>query len=195
MNSNSNYSPFVEHSFRRLSLLIHQQEDVLATNTNKITEQLSNKSLENNINNNDLVSFTSKMKSHQQSTDIIEATKKIESISTRTNRTYMRPPKHQTMISYRCSTSQLSDRSETSFNHSLESPCSPSQTKQESNQLPIHMPYQQTVYDIKFEKERQNNQYQKYNVPPPFQREWLRQPRYKPQERPNFGQTQQSQSE
>ncbi len=94
----------------------------------------------------------------------------------------------------RCSSSQLPDRSKTSFNHSFESSCSPAITKQESNELPVHIPHGQTLYDVKFERDRQNDIRQKYDIPPPFQRKWLRQPRYIPQERPNFGQIQQSQN-
>jgi hypothetical protein len=56
------------------------------------------------------------------------------------------------------------------------------------------MPYERTLYDIKFERDRQNDVREKYNIPLPFQRKWLRQPRYVPQERPNIGQIQQSEN-
>ncbi len=98
-------------------------------------------------------------------------------------------------VSHRYSSSQYSDRSETSFNHSSNSPCSPSARQQESNGLPIHKPHEQTLYDVKFERDRQNDVRQKYNIPSPFQRKWLRQPRYVPQERPKFGQIQRSQNQ
>jgi hypothetical protein len=226
MDSNSTYSQFIEHSFRRLTLLIHQQDDpdnsiTNSVSTNKINEQsfnISSSSVnnkKNNINNNELVSFSSKSQYHQQSvndnlTDSIESKGKVEPIS-KTHRTYMRPPKNRTTsnkffisifcilifyfsVSYRSSSSQFSDRSEASFNHPLNSPCSPSIIQQKSNELPIHMPYESTAYDIKFERDRQNDVREKFNIPPPFQRKWLRQPRYVPQERPNVGQVQQSQN-
>ncbi|CAF5095811.1 unnamed protein product [Rotaria sp. Silwood1] len=79
----------------------------------------------------------------------------------------------------------------TLFTQSLNSPCSPSLIQRKSNKLPIHIPYERSLYDIKFERDRQNDLREKYNIPPPFQRKWLRQPRYIPQERPNFGQIQQ----
>jgi hypothetical protein len=109
MNCNSNYSQFIEHSFRRLTLLIHQQ-DVSDTTSNSIpgnktTEQSFNilssvNDKKNNINNNELVSFSSKIQSYQQSindklTDSIEPKVKVDSMS-RTHRTYMRPPKNRT---------------------------------------------------------------------------------------------------
>jgi hypothetical protein len=81
------------------------------------------------------------------------------------------------------------------LNYSLNSSCSPSVTQHESNELPVHMPYERTLYDIRFERDHQNDLRQKYNIPPPFQRKWLRQPRYVPQERPNGGQIQQSQNQ
>ena len=56
------------------------------------------------------------------------------------------------------------------------------------------MPHERTPYDVKFERDRQNDIREKYNIPLPFQRKWLREPRYVPQERPNTGQTQQSKS-
>lgn len=100
------------------------------------------------------------------------------------------------LVSHRCSSSsQLSDdRPETFLNHSLNSSYSPSIKSPKSNELPIHMPYERTLYDIKFERDRQNDVREKYNIPPPFQRKWLRQPRYVPQERPNIGKMQQSQN-
>jgi hypothetical protein len=69
---------------------------------NKITEQSSSSSV-NNINNNELVLFSSKSQYHQQSmngnvTDSIEVKEKVEPIS-RTQRTYMRPPKNRTSTS------------------------------------------------------------------------------------------------
>jgi hypothetical protein len=97
--------------------------------------------------------------------------------------------------SYRSSSSQFSDRSETSFNYSSNSSCSPSLPQQESSALPVHMPYERTLYDMKFEKDSQNDVRQKYNIPPPFQRKWLRQPRYVPQERPNVGHMKQLQDQ
>jgi hypothetical protein len=54
------------------------------------------------------------------------------------------------------------------------------------------MPCERTVYDIRFERDRHNDIREKYNIPLPFERNWLRQPRYVPQERPIIGQTQQS---
>jgi len=111
MDSNSNYSQFIEHSFRRLTLLIHQQDDpdnpiTNSISTNKTNEQsssslsssLNNK--KNNINNNELVSFSSKSQYYQQSmndnlTNSTESKGKIEPIS-KTHRTYMRPPKNRT---------------------------------------------------------------------------------------------------
>ncbi|UJR29149.1 hypothetical protein I4U23_010363 [Adineta vaga] len=196
MESKSTYSPFVEHSFRRLTLLIHQQ-DRLHTSPSKSTEQTSNsasRSRENKICNDELVSVPSKSKSHSQSTHTNDTKFKVEPIS-RMPRTYMRPPKHRTIVSHRCSSSQVFDRSETSFNQSFESPCSPSVTKQESNELPVHKPHERSQYDIQFERDRQNDIREKYNIPAPFERTWLRQPRYVPQERPNFGEKHQSQSQ
>jgi len=94
MDSNTTHSPFIEHSFRRLTLLIHQQ-DGLHTNANKTTEQsFETPTLVNNIYNNELVSFSSKIKSHQQSTDGIETKVKVEPML-RTHRIYMRPPKNR----------------------------------------------------------------------------------------------------
>jgi hypothetical protein len=95
-------------------------------------------------------------------------------------------------VSYRCSSSQLSDRSETSFEQPLNTSCLLPVTKQKSNELPIHIPYERTLYDVKFERDRQNDIREKYNIPLPFQRKWLRQPRYVPQERPNIGQIKKS---
>ncbi|CAF0866982.1 unnamed protein product [Rotaria sp. Silwood1] len=205
MNSNNNYSSFIEHSFRRLSLLIHQQDVLNSTasiSTNKTTEQTYNISSlvnnkKNNISNSDILSLSTTFQSQQssiddKSTDSSETMIKVESIP-RTHRIFMRPPKSRTIISYRSSSSQFSDRSEDSFTHSLNSPCSPSLIQRKSNELPIHMPCERSLYDIKFERDRQNDLREKYNIPPPFQRKWLRQPRYIPQERPNFGQIQQSQ--
>jgi hypothetical protein len=94
MDSNSNYSQFIEHSFRRLTLLIHQQ-DTTAT-PKKTSEQSSSSS----VNNNELVSFSSKIESHKPSINdnrinAIEPKVKVQSISS-TRRTYMRPPKNRT---------------------------------------------------------------------------------------------------
>ncbi|CAF2510034.1 unnamed protein product [Rotaria sp. Silwood2] len=206
MNSNNNSSSFIEHSFRRLSLLIHQQDVLNSTasiSTNKATEQSINTSLlvnnkKNNLNNNDILSLSSKVQPQQQSigdksNNSIETMVKVKPIP-RTNRIFMRPPKSRTIISYRSSPSQCFDRSENSFNYSLNSSCSPSLTQEKSNILPIHMPCERSLYDIKFERDQQNDIREKYNIPQPFQRKWLRQPRYIPQERPNFGQIQQSQN-
>lgn len=104
MNSNSNYTQFIEHSFRRLNLLIHQQ-DVLdnipttSVSTNKTNEQLT-LPIKDNINNDELVSFSSKSRYHQKSMNnnpngSIEFKEKVEPMS-RTHRTYMRPPKNRT---------------------------------------------------------------------------------------------------
>lgn len=70
-----------------------------------------------------------------------------------------------------------------------------SATQEKLRELPVYMPYERTLYDIKFERDHQNNMHEKYNIPPPFQRKWLRQPRYIPQERPNYSQSQQSKIE
>ena len=89
MDSNSNYSQFIEHSFRRLSLLIHQQ-DVLDTpaTSNKITEQSSVKT---NVNNN----FSSPQPIvDDNSADSIKTKVKNEPTS-RAYRNYMRPPKNR----------------------------------------------------------------------------------------------------
>ncbi|CAF1170775.1 unnamed protein product [Rotaria sordida] len=211
MNSNNHYSSFIEHSFRRLSLLIHQQDILNSTNsisTNKTTEQSYNTSSlvnnkKNNLSNNDILLFSPKLQSKQQtiddkSTNSIETMGNIEPIAARRNRVFMRPPKSRTIISCHSSSSasspQYSDRLENSFNHSLNSSCSPCLIQRKSNELPIHVPCERSLYDIKFERDRQNDVREKYNIPPPFQRKWLRQPRYIPQERPNFGQIQQSQN-
>jgi len=42
-----------------------------------------------------------------------------------------------------------------------------------------------------FETARRNDVRHKYNIPPPFQRTWLREPRYVPQERPRVDQIKQ----
>ncbi|CAF4533852.1 unnamed protein product, partial [Rotaria magnacalcarata] len=147
MNSNVNYSPFIEHSFRRLSLLIHQQ-DILNATTPSTTanattpsttasttvEKSSNvlslvKNKENKFDNSCSLSFSSEKRSHQQSidrntTNSNEIKLKFAPI-TKTNRTFMRPPKTQT-ISYRCSSLHLSDQSVASLSRSSNAPCSPS---------------------------------------------------------------------
>ncbi|CAF3082051.1 unnamed protein product [Rotaria socialis] len=206
MNSNVNYSPFIEHSFRRLSLLIHQQ-DILNATTPSTTasttgEKSSNalllvKNKENKFDNSCSLSFLSEERSHQQSTDrnttnSNEIKTKFAPI-TKTNRTFMRPPKTQT-TSYRCSSLHLSDQSETSLSRSSNAPCSPSITQQKLNELHVHIPVERSLYDIKFERDRHNDLREKYNIPPPFQRKWLREPRYTPKERPNCGQVQQSEN-
>jgi hypothetical protein len=101
--------------------------------------------------------------------------------------------KFHILVSYHCSPSQSTDRSETSSDQPLNTPSSSLPvTKQKNNELPIHTPQERTLYDIRFERDRQNDMREKYNIPLPFQRKWLRQPRYVPQERPIIGQTQQS---
>lgn len=96
------------------------------------------------------------------------------------------------LVSTRCSSTQLVDQLENSVNRPcVVSPCSLSineEDKEQSKRLPVNMPVEKTVYDIRFERDRQNDLREKYNIPPPFQRKWLRQPRYVPQERPNIGQ-------
>jgi hypothetical protein len=98
MNSNSNYSQFIEHSFRRLTLLIHQQDDLdtsNSTSTNKTTEQSSSSSLinhqKNNMNKNE---FSSKKRSMNDN-ESIDTMIKVEPML-KTHRTYMRPPKNRT---------------------------------------------------------------------------------------------------
>lgn len=95
------------------------------------------------------------------------------------------------LVLSRCSSVQLSDQL---IDRPLISPCSSSmnEEKDASKRLPVHKPVEQTVYDIRFERDRQNDLREKYDIPPPFQRKWLRQPRYIPQERPNIGQISQS---
>lgn len=163
INHRSNYPQFIEHSFRRLSILIHQQDQSTShTNDLSITSPT-------NCSNN----------SNEQKTN-------FES-SSRTNRTYMRPPKRNTLTKQSCEVShQSTDCLNPSMNDSSE---------KHSNELPIRMPYEQTPYDVRFEKDRQNDVREKFNIPPPFQRKWLRQPRYVPQERPVFGQIKQFQNE
>jgi hypothetical protein len=102
MDSNSNYSQFIEHSFRRLTLLIHQQ-DVLdsSTSANKTTEHSFNISSSlKTKKNNELELFSLKNESHRQlngdnPNGSIKTEVKSEPIS-RTRRTYMRPPKNRT---------------------------------------------------------------------------------------------------
>lgn len=181
MCSNSYYPQFIEHSFRRLSLLIHQQDE--SNNTERATPKTS---------------------SHPQSSDSdlnppMERKTNIEPIS-RTHRTYMRPPKHRGTTSKphhhpsSSSSPQCSEQSETSLNQSINSSYSPPKHHhhRQSHILPVHVPYERTPYDMRFEKERQNDVREKYDIPPPFQRKWLRQPRYVPQERPTIGQVNQS---
>jgi len=110
MDSNSNnYSQFIEHSFRRLTLLIHQQDDLdtsTSISADKTTEQSSNtlsliNNQGNNMNKNELQSFSSKKQSHQRSmndnksTESIDTKAKVEPMF-KTHRTYMRPPKNRT---------------------------------------------------------------------------------------------------
>lgn len=90
------------------------------------------------------------------------------------------------LVSSRCSSSQLSEHS--MKDQPLICPSSPLIDEKESKNLPVHMPVEQTVYDIRFERDRQNDLRERFNIPPPFQRKWLRQPRYIPQERPDVGQ-------
>ena len=73
-------------------------------------------------------------------------------------------------------------------NHSFVCPSPPLINEKDTKNLSVHMPVEQTLYDIRFERDRQNDVRERYNIPPPFQRKWLRQPRYVPQERPNSGQ-------
>ena len=99
MNSNKNYSPFVEHSFRRLSLLIHQQNDQNISNSyasNQIAKQSSFSSVNKMKTNEKLVPFSAKLEFRQQSTNdkSLETKSKAES-TFKTRRTYMRPPKNQ----------------------------------------------------------------------------------------------------
>jgi len=70
-----------------------------------------------------------------------------------------------------------------------------SYSNETTTELSVHTPCERTTYDFKFEKDRQNDVREKLNIPPPFQRKWLRQPRYVPQERPVFGQIKQLQDE
>ncbi|CAF0960852.1 unnamed protein product [Adineta ricciae] len=191
MESKSTYSPFIEHSFRRLSLLIHQQDRLHPISNQSAEQSLDNLPRKTHISNDELISLPSKYKSFSRASHANEPRYHVEPMA-RTPRTYMRPPKQRTIVSYRCSSSQISDRSEASFNHSLESLCSPTVTKQESNELPIHTPHERSLYDMQFERDRQNDIRGRYNVPEPFQRTWLRQPRYVPQERPSFGEVHQS---
>jgi hypothetical protein len=106
MNLNSNYSQFIEHSFRRLTLLIQEQNDLDAstsTSAGKTAEQSFNGSSlmnhqTNSINKNESESFSSRKQYHRrsindnQSTKSIDKTVKIEPMFIN-RRTYMRPPK------------------------------------------------------------------------------------------------------
>lgn len=84
MDSNSNnYSQFIEHSFRRLTLLIHQQDD-LDDSKQSLSSPLINK-----INNHD---------QSMNNNELTETKIKVEPIL-RTCRTYMRPPKNRTTSS------------------------------------------------------------------------------------------------
>lgn len=47
---------------------------------------------------------------------------------------------------------------------------------------------ERNLYEQRIEINCRNDLREKYNIPPPFERQWLRQPRYVPQERPQFGQ-------
>lgn len=107
MNSNNTYSAFIEHSFRRLSLLIHQQ-DALNTSSsisvNNMAQQPSNisplvKAKKNNLLNNDRLSYSSNSQTLRPSVDdkapdSIEVKPKAKP-ELKTHRTFMRPPKTQ----------------------------------------------------------------------------------------------------
>lgn len=47
---------------------------------------------------------------------------------------------------------------------------------------------QRNHFEKQIENDRRNDLREKFNIPPPFERQWLRQPRYVPQERPRIGQ-------
>ena len=74
-----------------------------------------------------------------------------------------------------------------SFNQSNKSMSSLSASTNDSQTRPTQTPCRQSLYDVRFEIDRQNDVREKYNIPPPFERTWLRQPRYVPQERPRIG--------
>lgn len=99
MSSNKNSTQFIEHSFRRLSLLIHQQDlsDNISNSIslNKANEQI--RSSINNLNNDEYISFPIKNQHHQQLSNehSFESKEKNLPIS-KIHRTYMRPPKNRT---------------------------------------------------------------------------------------------------
>lgn len=108
MNSDNNYSSFVEHSFRRLSLLIRQQDIVNtldATSHKKTPGQTLGTTLlvntnENNFTNSSSISFSSEVEAFQQSID--ENPNHTNGINFKSspiakpNRVFMRPPKTRT---------------------------------------------------------------------------------------------------
>ena len=96
MESKSTYSPFIEHSFRRLSLLIHQQDRLHLTSNQSTDQSFDNLPRENHISNDELVSLPSKYKSFSRASHTNERKYHVEPMA-RTPRTYMRPPKQRTI--------------------------------------------------------------------------------------------------
>lgn len=89
------------------------------------------------------------------------------------------------LVSYRGTSNQYSDPSENSSGPSLNISSSSGLIEDEIKRS-IH---ERNLYNRQVEIDRRKNLREKYNIPPPFERQWLRQPRYVPQERPNFGQS------
>jgi hypothetical protein len=106
MNSNKNYSQFIEHSFRRLTLLIHEQNNIdtlTSTSDDKTNEQSFDESSirnhqKSNTNKNQFESFSSRKQSHQRlinNSESMDTMVKVEPMF-KNRRSYMRPPKNRT---------------------------------------------------------------------------------------------------
>jgi hypothetical protein len=197
-------SPFVEHSFRRITTFIHQQNalDDAAATSRSHKNQFDVPPFGDNKHNIGNTSSTSSstiktchhlMNTNNNTNKSFNTTAKYEQRS----RTYMRPPKnrvdskhfhevfHRNQILFLVSF-------DSSFRSRIPSSLSCS-NQQQPIEMPINIPCEQSLYDRKVEMDRENDLCQKYNIPPLFQRNWLRQLRYVPQERPDFGQIKQSQ--
>lgn len=164
MSSQIDESPFVKNSFLRLSKLIHRIN------------------LSADCNDN----LTSLVDRHGSVNRQIE--KSDDNYSRRTNGRFVRPPKIRTAYSDRYSSVNKTD---SCFNvdqslgreNSALPTDSTDRVNNTSNSLTsIH----RSMY---FKVDRSSNLREKYNIPPPFERQWFRRPRYVPQERPIYGQT------
>ena len=102
MESKSTYSPFIEHSFRRLSLLIHQQDRLHSTSNQSAEQSFNNLPQKTHISNDELISLPSKYNSFSRPSHTNERKYHVESMA-RTPRTYMRPPKQRTIGKFSCS--------------------------------------------------------------------------------------------